>query len=311
MEWLRLYTEIIDDPKIARMQETTFKDFIMLMCYAQELDADGVIDESVADVAWRLRIPEDRLGRSISDMRKLNILSADGPLEFIHWSKRQYRSDDAAYRKRVQREREKDRSVLSAPRDEHFVPENTSQTHQDTNENMSRDMSQDTNENMSRDMSQQCPVVDTEQSRDRDRNRETARSASVVVAKEKNVSKNKHAFVLPDWIPRDTWNAYLEVRQRKKAAMTDYALNLIVSELEKIQTIHGQNPVEVINKSIKSGWTDVYPLKEKETGGVRNGASYAKRESGGAGGISKIDAEVAAIVSKWEKSHAASAGSTA
>lgn len=72
-------------------------------------------------------------------------------------------------------------------------------------------------------------------------------------------------FILPDWIPEETWKAYLEVRNKKKAAKTNYALNLVIKELLKIQKQYGQNPVDVLNKSITSGWADVYPLKENKT----------------------------------------------
>ena len=76
-------------------------------------------------------------------------------------------------------------------------------------------------------------------------------------------------FILPNWIPIETWQSYLEVRTKKRAAKTNNALNLIVKELEKIKRIHNQDPVEVLNKSIRSGWTDVYPLKAD--GGNGNG----------------------------------------
>jgi len=82
--------------------------------------------------------------------------------------------------------------------------------------------------------------------------------------KEKDNTPNG-VFVLPPWIPEETWKAYLEVRNKKKAAKTVYALNLVISELLKIQKQYGHNPVDVLNKSITSGWTDVYPLKENKT----------------------------------------------
>jgi len=79
----------------------------------------------------------------------------------------------------------------------------------------------------------------------------------------------QESFELPEWIPLKTWAAYIAVRQKKKAAQTPYALGLIISELQKIKQIHNHDPVEVLNKSIKSGWTDVYPLKD---GGNGNGS---------------------------------------
>jgi len=99
--------------------------------------------------------------------------------------------------------------------------------------------------------------------------------------KETKEKKGADAFVCPEWIPLETWKAYLELRKKKKAADTFYALELIVSELRKIKEIHNHDPVEVLNKSIKSGWIDVYPLKEK--GGNGSGTSNF------GGGSSKTD----------------------
>ena len=77
-------------------------------------------------------------------------------------------------------------------------------------------------------------------------------------------SKNNEAFVLPTWIPEETWKAYLEVRNKKKAAKTTYALNLIIKKLEKIRLENKDYPVAVLNQSITGGWSDVYPLKKSE-----------------------------------------------
>lgn len=67
-------------------------------------------------------------------------------------------------------------------------------------------------------------------------------------------------FVLPDWIPADTWAAFMETRKAKKAKSTDYALKLIVNALQRLQA-DGHDPVEVLNNSIKAGWSDVYAPK--------------------------------------------------
>jgi len=77
----------------------------------------------------------------------------------------------------------------------------------------------------------------------------------------KNIYNNtpaKAGFVLPDWIPVETWNAYLAVRNKKKAANTEYALTLIIKKLEKFKPNH----IAIINQSITNGWVDMYPLKE-------------------------------------------------
>ena len=67
-------------------------------------------------------------------------------------------------------------------------------------------------------------------------------------------------FELPGWVPADTWAAFMETRKAKKAKSTDYALSLIVKDLERFKAA-GHDPVAVLNNSIKAGWSDVYPPK--------------------------------------------------
>lgn len=69
-------------------------------------------------------------------------------------------------------------------------------------------------------------------------------------------------FVLPDWIPQETWKAYCSVRTGKRAKNDPHALGLILKDLEAFKTA-GHNPVEILNNSIKSGWAGVFEPKPK------------------------------------------------
>jgi len=70
-------------------------------------------------------------------------------------------------------------------------------------------------------------------------------------------------FSLPEWIPGETWDAFLEVRKKKKAPNTSHALGLIVKDLEKIRDT-GFNPLDSLNESIKRGWTGVFEPKSNK-----------------------------------------------
>lgn len=72
------------------------------------------------------------------------------------------------------------------------------------------------------------------------------------------------AFVLPDWIPLETWSAFLEMRKRIKKPATEFAKKLIVGKLEKFKS-QGQDVVSILEKSITSGWQDVFEIKENKT----------------------------------------------
>ena len=73
---------------------------------------------------------------------------------------------------------------------------------------------------------------------------------------------NKEAFVLPDFINKEIWDAFLEIRKKKKAASTDYALSLIIKDLEKFRA-SGDDPNEILKKSIMGSWKGVFPLDSK------------------------------------------------
>jgi hypothetical protein len=71
-----------------------------------------------------------------------------------------------------------------------------------------------------------------------------------------------HPFELPDWIPAETWAAFMLVRKAKKAASTDFALGLILKDLTKFKN-SGHDPVDILERSIRGGWSDVYEPKQR------------------------------------------------
>lgn len=124
MDWLRLYVEVLDDEKVAKMSDRTYRIFTYLMLVARERDQSGVIDLPIKDIAWRLRMPSSHVHKAILDLESLNILSCnDGVLEFINWTKRQYKSDNVT--ERVQRFRKR-RSNVSG----NVIEQNRTETEQ-------------------------------------------------------------------------------------------------------------------------------------------------------------------------------------
>jgi hypothetical protein len=117
---------------------------------------------------------------------------------------------------------------------------------------------------------------------------EQERAASVrpnitqaAAAKTKNQSRAiraaTSAFVLPDWLPLDSWIAYLEMRRDKRKNPTERAKELVVRELDKLRA-SGQDPALVLDQSTRNGWTDVYAMK----GSNGNGATTHAKLSPGA-----------------------------
>ena len=66
--------------------------------------------------------------------------------------------------------------------------------------------------------------------------------------------------VLPPWLPLEAWKPFLEMRRKKKIANGARALNMLLTELERLKSL-GFDPAAVIDQSTLKGWTSFYPLK--------------------------------------------------
>jgi len=91
---------------------------------------------------------------------------------------------------------------------------------------------------------------------------------------QKHSTKDTCNISLPDWLDKDTWAAFLEIRKKKKIPSTEHALNLIIKELGKFKD-SGNEPNTVLEKSIMSGWTGVFPLKD----GGRNDGTHQRNST--------------------------------
>lgn len=72
-------------------------------------------------------------------------------------------------------------------------------------------------------------------------------------------------FVLPDWIQKEIWNGYVEMRTRIRKPMTDRAKELAVKELSKLKA-KGHDPGDVLNQSILNSWQGLFELKGNANG---------------------------------------------
>jgi len=111
--WIKLYYEVIDDPKMGRLCDRLWRRFFELCMLAAEEQDEGYLPP-VADIAWRLRLTEEEL---IADLRALEavkredsehgLVTACSPgWKVTNLTKRQ-RAVPPDERKRKQRERDK------------------------------------------------------------------------------------------------------------------------------------------------------------------------------------------------------------
>lgn len=80
-------------------------------------------------------------------------------------------------------------------------------------------------------------------------------------------------FTLPAWIPAEPWESFMEVRKKAKAADTVNAKKLLVKELERLRNL-GHDPTQLIEKSIRNSWKDIYEPKQENQGGSQNVRRY-------------------------------------
>jgi hypothetical protein len=66
----------------------------------------------------------------------------------------------------------------------------------------------------------------------------------------------------PLWITSESWQAFHEMRKKIKAPLTAYAEKLIVVELCRLKSAK-EDPQACLDQSIRNGWRDVFPLRDK------------------------------------------------
>ena len=72
--WLKLYTEILDDPKIGLMPDWLFRRFIELLLVAKEYNKDGLL-QPVPKLAWRIRLGEDQVEDALRALMEVGVVA--------------------------------------------------------------------------------------------------------------------------------------------------------------------------------------------------------------------------------------------
>lgn len=77
----------------------------------------------------------------------------------------------------------------------------------------------------------------------------------------------------PDWLPAEAWNAWLEMRRKKRDWPTAGAVKIAITSLTKWRA-KGHDPGEVLNRSTLNNWTGLFEPKD-----TRNGSgNHASRD---------------------------------
>jgi hypothetical protein len=106
--WIKLYHEILDDPKMGRLTDRQYRRVIELFLLAGDYEQDGLLPP-LEDIEFRLRFPEG-IQDDLDVIEKSGIISKneEGIYYITQWQKRQGAMTDA---ERSQRWRERQRKL--------------------------------------------------------------------------------------------------------------------------------------------------------------------------------------------------------
>jgi DNA-binding transcriptional MocR family regulator len=108
--WFRVYIDLVDDPKVQRLNAALFKALINLWCLASA--NDGALPP-IDEIAFKLRMKRAKAQRVLTELRAAGLIDDDERGARPHnWDKRQFTSDGST--PRVKRFRERRRNVSPA-----------------------------------------------------------------------------------------------------------------------------------------------------------------------------------------------------
>lgn len=104
-QWFRMYTEVLDDPKVQRLSGDEFKAWVNMLCLTAK--HDGALPP-ISDIAFALRIDEKKAVKIIDKLVAAGLIAREGSVMKPHkWDVRQYKSDVSTDRVKRFRERSK------------------------------------------------------------------------------------------------------------------------------------------------------------------------------------------------------------
>lgn len=106
-QWFRFYNEVLNDPKVQKLNGDTFKQWVNLLCLTSA--NDGALPP-IPDVAFALRLSDKEATDLLQSFHKAGLLDRKGPVYSPHnWDVRQFKSDVST--SRVKRFRDRFRNV--------------------------------------------------------------------------------------------------------------------------------------------------------------------------------------------------------
>jgi len=100
MPWFRMYSEMIEDPKVGSLQDGEFRLWVELLCLACLSGADGDTQMTIEELNWKLRrnVSETFLKLQCNNLVVSCNVGGRETVKITNWNKRQYPSDNSTSR---------------------------------------------------------------------------------------------------------------------------------------------------------------------------------------------------------------------
>jgi hypothetical protein len=99
---------------------------------------------------------------------------------------------------------------------------------------------------------------------------------------------------LPDWIPKESWDGFVDMRKEIKKSLTGRAVKLAINRLEELKA-KGHDPGKVLDQSTYSKWQGLFEIKQEISNGGNGQTRFQRpgeRITGPAGSQRSDDPEV-------------------
>lgn len=89
--WIKLYHEILDDPKMGRLPDRLWRRTIEMFLLAGEMDQEDGRLPAPSDMSWRLRVSDDELEADLAELERIGLLTrlSDGAWTVTNFANRQ------------------------------------------------------------------------------------------------------------------------------------------------------------------------------------------------------------------------------
>ena len=249
MDWFRWYHGTVIDPKLALIAKKSGQPrsvaiaiWAALLEQASQAESRGNISGfDVETIAVALDIDDDAIHSTITAMIAKGMIADQ---HITAWDKRQPQREDGAA-ERAKAWREKQKQSANATERNRTQPNAGKRPEEERD----RDADADTDADTDKESPKQEAVGGIESVGAKPETDATAQPTA-----KPGKRSGKPLPNAPDWLPTETWQAFIDHRQAKHKPLTLQGANMTLRDLDKARRF-GHDPNALLEMAIASGWT--------------------------------------------------------